>query len=471
MRDWWLRRSFKVRLTLWYAVVTTLVLGVLAAFVYETVEHRLEAETNRQLRIDFDLVEAQLERTPSGAIRWAVQGAHGDEGFARLSAWFEVWSEDGLLLLRHWPVPEEVIHTTLPSPVGPSLRFYRATLEQDHSVFVMERPARIAGVGVTMRLFRDGADMQRTLRQILEVLLLALPFAVLAASLGGYLIAQRSLRPVHQMAEEARHITSQSLSSRLPNPNPHDEFGQLASVFNDTLQRLDASFSQLRRFTADASHELRTPLTALRAVGEFAAHPGTDPIALRESVLSMLEEAQRLDALIDALLTLARLEGNAFPISTEAIDCLAMGQDVGDTLSILAQDRHQQIDLYDEPGGVTAMADRVLLRQALLNIVHNAIRHAPEHSSIAIRVERAGDKASISVTDQGPGIAPEFQARIFERFFRIDPARAREGGYGLGLAIAKHSIERMGGRIELDSRSGHGTTFRIVLPVQDSSPS
>ena len=258
MRNWWRRRSFKMRLTFWYALVTAAVLGVFSIAAYETVEHRLEAEIDRQLRIDFDLVEAQLEKDDAGQIRWLVHGAHGDEGFARLSAWFEVWSEDGRLLLRHWPVPDNEIRSGLPAPAGRVLRFGEIELEQDLHVRLMERPARVQATGVVMRMFRDESDMRRTLREIVEVFLLAMPFAVLIASLGGYLMAQRSLRPVAAMVEQAQKITMESLAARMPNSNPDDEFGRLATVFNETLQRLENSFDELKRFTADASHELRT---------------------------------------------------------------------------------------------------------------------------------------------------------------------------------------------------------------------
>src|SRR5258706_7550853 len=141
MKNWWQRRSLKLRLTLWYAVATSVVLAVFAWAVYEVVEHRLAAELDRQLRIDFDLVEAQLDTDTSGKIRWLVQGAHGDEGFARLSAWFEVWSEDKQLLFRYWPVREADIRNPLPAPLESSLRFYTIELEGGFHVRLMERPA------------------------------------------------------------------------------------------------------------------------------------------------------------------------------------------------------------------------------------------------------------------------------------------------------------------------------------------
>jgi heavy metal sensor kinase len=464
MKNWWHRRSLKLRLTVWYAAATTLVLAIFAWVAYEVVEHRLAAELDRQLRIDFDLAEAQLETDASGKIRWLVHGAHGDEGFARLSAWFEVWSEDKQLLFRHWPVREADIKNALPAPLESSLRFYTVELEGDLHVRLMERPARVHERGVIVRVFRDETDMRRTLRQIVEVFFLAMPLAVSLASLGGYFLARRSLAPVAAMAEQAKQITSESLTERLPNPNPHDELGQLAAVFNQTLQRLENSFAELKQFTADASHELRTPLTALRAVGEVALRQGDNPAALRETIGSMLEEAQRLNDLIESLLTLARMEGGKVLLKPEPVKLAQLAGEVRDSLGVLAAEKHQTIE-WTGDDEITVTADRFLLRQALMNIVHNAIRYSPPKTQVAVLTMRRNGEAVIQVTDQGPGIAPEHQPRIFERFYRVDKARSRsEGGHGLGLAIAKWSVEQQVGRIELESEPGKGSIFRIVLP-------
>jgi heavy metal sensor kinase len=465
MSSWWKRRSLKVRLTLWYAAATAVVLAVFAWVAYEVVEHRLGAELDRQLRIDFDLVEAQLDTDASNKIRWLVQGAHGDEGFARLSAWFEVWSEDKKLLFRHWPVREADIKNPLPAPPGSSLRFYTVELENDLHVRIMERPARVHELGVIVRLFRDETDTRRTLAQIVEVFVLAAPLAVALAALGGYFVARRSLAPVAAMAEQAKKITSESLAERLPNPNPHDELGQLAAVFNQTLERLENSFAELKRFTADASHELRTPLTALRTVGEVALRQGDNPLALRENIGSMLEEAQRLNDLIESLLTLARMESSKVSIKSEPVKLSEVVNEVRDHLNVLAAEKQQTIELSGDDG-LTVVADRLLLRQALMNIVHNAVRYAPPQTRISIRIARHDGDAWIEVADQGPGVASEHHTKLFERFYRVDKSRSRDGGgHGLGLAIAKRSVERQHGRIEMESEPGKGSVFRIVLPV------
>jgi signal transduction histidine kinase len=186
---------------------------------------------------------------------------------------------------------------------------------------------------------------------------------------------------------------------------------------------------------------------------------------LRDTIGSMLEEAQRLDELIASLLTLARLESDNAALSREPVDVGTAVREVGETVSVLAAEKHQELDI-SVPEHVEITADRVLLRQALLNIVHNAIRHSPNDTRIRIQATRDGNQVSIAVTDQGPGIAPEHQTKIFDRFYRIDRARGRAAGsYGLGLAIAKWSIERQGGRIDVASTGGAGSTFRILLPV------
>jgi heavy metal sensor kinase len=296
------------------------------------------------------------------------------------------------------------------------------------------------------------------------VLAFGLPLAVALSAAGGYLIAHRSLSPMSQIAARARQITAESLGGRLPVPNPHDELGQLATVFNATLARLENSFAELRRFTADASHELRTPLTALRAVGEAALRSDAgDPKSLREALSSMLEETRRLSDLVDALLLLARADTSGVSPSLEQVDLTGLVNEVRETLLVLAEEKNQQIGTIAEK--VTVLADRELLRLALLNLVHNAIRYSAEGLMISLRVRRQETNAVAEVIDQGPGVAPEHQLKIFERFYRVDKARSRaSGGAGLGLAIARWAIERQGGHIELESQPGRGSLFRIVMP-------
>jgi signal transduction histidine kinase len=286
--------------------------------------------------------------------------------------------------------------------------------------------------------------------------------ALLLFGLAGYFIAGRALAPVKEMVERTRRLSAKSLNERLPVVNPHDELGQLATVFNETLQQLENSFAELKRFTADVSHELRTPLTAIRAVGEVA-YRERNPAILYDALGSILEEVRRMNQLIDRLLLLARADDDDLPVRLEASLVRNALLEVSDALALVAQDKQQPLEL-DCPDHLLAVFDPALLRLALLNLVQNAIRYSPPAKPITLRAFRGEHDVVIEVADHGPGIAPEHRQKIFERFYRVDKARSRaEGGVGLGLAIVKWSVERMGGSVELKSEVGSGTVFRLRL--------
>jgi signal transduction histidine kinase len=177
----------------------------------------------------------------------------------------------------------------------------------------------------------------------------------------------------------------------------------------------------------------------------------------------MLEETRRLSDLVDALLLLARADTGVIIASLEQVDVAELLSEVRDALLVLAEEKSQQVEIV--AGQLTVRADRELLRLALLNLVHNAIRYSAEGLVISLRIQRRGANAVVEVVDQGPGIAPEHQKKIFDRFYRIDQARSRaSGGAGLGLAIARWAIERQGGHVELESELGRGSLFRILMP-------
>jgi heavy metal sensor kinase len=310
--------------------------------------------------------------------------------------------------------------------------------------------------------------MEEQLREILVVLLGGLPLIVVLAGAGGYVLARRALAPIDQLGAEARRITAERLHERLTVPNDRDEVGRLAGVINDTLARLESSFDQLRRFTADASHELRTPLSVIRGIGEMGLRETRTPAEYKDAIGSMLEEIDRLTRLVETLLRLSRGDAGTVRLSPEALDLGELVRDVAASLAILAEERQQRLTV-NAPRGIHVTADRLVLRDAITNVIDNAIKYAPKQSSIEIAVAREGTGAKISVKDEGPGIPREHRDRIFDRFYRIDESRARDmGGTGLGLAIARWSVEANGGRISVES-AGRGSVFRIVLPLASAT--
>jgi heavy metal sensor kinase len=302
-----------------------------------------------------------------------------------------------------------------------------------------------------------------TLRQLLWIMALGLPLAIGLATYGGYRLACRALAPVDRLADRARTITAERLAERLPIEHPHDEIGRLAATFNDTFARLETAFEQMRRFTADASHELRTPLTAIRTVGEVAMRDGRDAAGYRDAIGSMLEEADHVARLVDALLMLSRADAGQIRIAREEVNLAELARQVASQLEVLADEKHQTLTV-SAPDAISVRVDPTVLRVAIVNLVDNAIHYSPSGARISVRVRTSAAEAVIEVEDDGPGIAAMHHERVFDRFYRVDPARTRRGGVGLGLAISRWAVEVQNGRIEVMSEEGEGSVFRIRLP-------
>jgi heavy metal sensor kinase len=460
MTRWWRSHSLRVQLTLWYVCAMVVVLGVYAAAVYTFVSRSVSNLFDQRLRGDFQVAAAMVDRAPDGQITWG-----GDDGWTvdEDTPWLQVWSPGGELLYRNF-VAEQ-----LPLPASRSI----ASQPQDRIVSVptgnmpyriLSRHGKVSGQPVVIQVARSEAPMGKERSELVLVLMLGLPVGVALAGLGGYSLAKRALAPIERMTERARTITAERLSDRLPVHHPDDEMGRLASVFNETLGRLEASFDQMRRFTADVSHELRTPLTAIRSVGEVGLREHRHENAYRTIIGSMLEEADRLSGLVDRLLTLSRAESGQARLSVDVVDLRELTDDVVSYLGVLAEEKGQTLTV-ECVGAPKGMGDRMVLRQSLINLVDNAIKYTPAGGRIQLRLTDTPAGPSVDVSDTGPGIAPEVQSRIFDRYYRAGKTQSMDiGGSGLGLAIAKWAVEASGGRLSLETTTGAGSTFRITLP-------
>ena len=311
-----------------------------------------------------------------------------------------------------------------------------------------------------MSVNQPAADALVSLRTIIYV---ALAAVVLLLGFWGYTLTRRWLKPLDQMVDEANVMTADNLDRGLPVENPHDELGRLARVFNVTLDRLENSFVALDRFVADASHELRTPLTTLRSVGEVGLKRSRTVEEYREIIGSMLEEAQRLQLLIHRLLELAKAEGGAETIQHSPLRLDAFVAGCVSELSILAENKSLQIALNATECSV--VTDPVILRQALQNLLDNAIKFSPEGTTINVSVGHSGGVCRVMVVDQGPGIAPEHRPYITDRFFRSGGSRGPgKSGFGLGLAITNAYMRVLGGDLSYRPAQPCGSIFSLSLP-------
>jgi heavy metal sensor kinase len=337
-------------------------------------------------------------------------------------------------------------------------------LQNGARVILVSRRHNLQGRTIIIRLGYDQSAIWTRIGEFLTASATALPLLLSLAGFFGYQLARRSLSPLQLMANRAAQITAERLDQRLPVVNPQDELGQLASAFNTVLDRLQQSFDQLRRFTADASHELRTPLAAIRSVGEVGLQNSRTAADYQDTIGSMLEEVTRLTKLVEALLTISRADAGRIEIALSSFSPLELTREVAGLVEVLAEERSQEVSISGEES-LQVRGDRLLLRQALINVLQNAIRYSPEGGKISVCVRNtASGYTTLTVSDSGPGIPMEHRAKIFDRFYRVDGARTRDtGGAGLGLSIASWAVQAQGGQIRIED-SSDGATFSIELP-------
>jgi len=458
-------------LTLWYVLVLAGLLALYAGVASLFLFLSLREDFDRNLLEDLETVEGMLAKEPNGGV--SLHSSHPDAAEPRIGHFIEVWSPDGVLLYRSAalqgqrlggaPTADEGQHDPIPST---------ARLPNGTRVRLASGVYHIEDQRIVLRVAYSQEALWRELREFGEVLLLGFPIAVLLAGFGGYALARKALAPVDLMATQAKTISAEKLGDRLSVENPEDELGKLGTVFNAMLGRLQAAFDQLRRFTADASHELRTPLTAIRSVGEVALQDQRSPAEYRDVIGSMLEEVDRLTRLAESLLALSRADTGHIQLQREDISLVLTAKEASSVVEVLAEEKRQHIDIEGDANLVVSV-DRLILRQAIVNLLDNAIKYSPPGSHILVRVQSAGDKqVFLDVIDQGPGIPGEHQPHVFDRFFRVDKARTREwGGAGLGLSITRWAVEAHGGDISLKCEEGQGSTFRVSLPVAKGSAS
>jgi signal transduction histidine kinase len=309
----------------------------------------------------------------------------------------------------------------------------------------------------------------RTLKELRNYSFTALG-VLFVASLGvGWVVAGRVLRPIGRITSVARDIQATDLSRRIELPGPDDELKQLGDTFDAMLARLDAAFAAQRQFVADASHELRNPLAIIRTNVDVAlADPRADPEDLRHTIAVVKRASDRMARLVDDLLALARRQEPT--LEHEPVDLGAAVAEASDDFVVPAAARNIVLDRAIAPG-VIVTGDRDALKRAVANLLENAVRLAPEGSRIRLATGSEGNRAWVAVADEGPGIAPEDQPHVFDRFWRADKARSRaDGGTGLGLAIVRQIAESHGGQVRLQSKVGVGSSFVIWLPVAADTP-
>jgi heavy metal sensor kinase len=457
--------SVRIRLTLWYAGVLALSLIAFALAIYYAAGNISHERQDESLR--------STTQTVASAYLEELGETHSQ-------------STAGKVVLAEITFPNRYVQLSdnAGNPLAASANLAGSTIAIPSSVFTEARArgfthATVNGLRVTvvplssdqtlgyaavaepLSAIEDGLhDLRRDLfAGVLLVLLLA--------SAGGYFLARKSLSPIASMNSQTQRISAENLSARLDVTNSRDELGHLATTINDLLTRLESSFKEQQRFIADASHELRTPLAVLRGETEVALGKTRSIEEYQQSLSLIQDEAERLSRIVEDLFILARQ-----PINTRAAlnkECVSLNDAVRDcarAAQVLAFRKGVRLKLENDSASMALNGDEDLIKRLILNLLDNAVKYTPAGGEISLALVRQNGNAEIVVRDTGIGIPAEAQPRIFDRFYRVDKARARTmGGAGLGLSIAQWIVELHGGAITLSSTPGHGSTFTVVLPV------
>src|SRR5688572_24681193 len=466
--------TVRARLTLWYVSLLAAILVVVIVMIYVLLARALYVRIDDSLRVLTQIVATSLANDLG-------EGQDADDA-ARSTATelasrqhlVAIYDGSGRLIGEAGREDDIAIPMTNPREIPADgdadlVTIVEADDLDDRHRLAFRRVTIPPGVEYIIVVGSSLEPIDEELESLRGILSSLVPLSLVVAGIGGWFLAGRSLSPVVAMADRARKIGVESLSERLPVANPRDELGLLAETFNSLLSRLEGSLIQQRQFMADASHELRTPVTTARTASSVALQqPTRSEGDYRETLAIVEQEMVRLSRIVDDMFTLARADAGSYPVRRMPMYLDEVVDEVVRALRVVATTREISISVEClRPAPFTG--DEDLVRRLILNLVDNAIRYAPSGTSVRVALDRAGDHYAISISDDGPGIPAEIQPRIFERFYRVDAARthAKDGGAGLGLALARWIARVHGGNVTLAASSRLGSTFVITLPATE----
>lgn len=460
--------TLRARLALLY---TAIVVGILLLFgvaVYLSVSISLTNEIEQSLHNSASRVLPLVYVSDQGELSVNVTP---DIEFAA-DTFIQVWDRDNQLRansanVRNLTQPLDPASLNASKPISNDVLLKTETDEIYLRVLTVplvlgDRPIGAIQVGTSL------AIVDATQKSLVIVLIIGTLISILIAGLASWISTRQALSPLEDVTETALQITrADDLSRRIPYTGPpNDEVGQLIHAFNQTLGRLENLFNTQRRFLADVGHELRTPLTVIKGnIDLMRRMKELD----EESMESIESEVERMTRLVGDLLLLSQAESGKLPLHLQLIELDTLLIEVLGQMRVIAKDKVALV--LGEMDQVQVCADKDKLKQVFVNLVQNAIHYTPRGGKVVVSLRKSDHQALVSVSDNGPGISPQDLPYIFERFYRGEKARTRSKdgkGFGLGLSIAYWIVKNHDGSIEVDSKLGEGTTFRVHLPMSIS---
>jgi heavy metal sensor kinase len=466
-------RRADVKMTFLYIITFSLSTIIICTFLYLRLKHQLVKEVDRFIRDETKELIEHVSLTPRGE---EVFKNYESEVTVRgyYPIYFRVLNGKGSTVY----VSKNFLETQYApnEQVLQNARNGKATFENIDSSGG-RRPFRI----LNTPFFKDGGLiyivqlgthlhlMRRDLSRLRRNILAAFPILLILGSLGGWILARRSLAPIGYIASKAQSITSQNLNERLNLRGTDDEMDDLIQTINGMIERLEGSFKRMAEFTADASHELKTPICAMRGETEVLLSKERTKDEYEEAFAHLIEQFDRMNQMLNDLILLSKSDSSQIQLRTSPLRLDFLISSITGLFNVLAEQK--RIDFVVGPlEEVVVKGDEGRLQQLIANLIDNAIKYT-QGGSIRVSLEKNAETAIIRVKDTGIGIPKEEQEKIFKRFYRIDKSRSREtGGVGLGLSIAEWIAHAHHGRIEVKSELNHGSTFTVYLPLKNSAP-
>ncbi|MDE1162277.1 MAG: ATP-binding protein [Acidobacteriaceae bacterium] len=468
--NWRFAKQIRSRLTIWYITVLAIVLVVYVVLVFSFQYGFVHNQIFHDEVQDVVTVEGLLYFDKSGHLELEQSYFSHPQSHLLIDRLMEVRDPSGVILYK----TPNLNGASLGGPVVPnegskSFNPRIVRMSDGTHISVISHVHTLKGKKLLIRLGYSLAPFRERMAQFLGLLLIALPIALVIAGLAGYQIAKRAFKPLEEMAQRAKLITARNLHDRLHIENPDDELGHMAAVLNELLNRLDEAFSQLHNFTGDAAHELRAPMAAIRTIGEVALRREEIGINDKESIASILEETARLDETIGGLLLLAKAE-SAQSAGPNTFSLVGVVNEVTEILDVLADEREiRLVTQINDTASLALTGDRSLIRSAVMNVIHNAIKFAPDGSVVTVVYRIAhdqGEQIELVVQDEGPGVDHSELDAIFGRFYTSPRKQtAANSGTGLGLSIVQLVVQRSGGQVFFDPNALVGARCVIRFPA------
>jgi heavy metal sensor kinase len=471
-RPKFLRRT-DVKLTLFYVFTFFLSALVICGFLYLRLKHQLIKEVDRLLLDEVDELSHVLIQDPGGdALLKNFEVAVATRTYYPI--YFRVLDRDGASLYVSKGFKQ--IGYAVSDKIMANTRNGKKTIESVRSP-ARRTPYRV----ISAPLYRDGSlayvihlgthlrFVRKSLSHFKSNILIAFPIILVLGSLGGWILARKSVSPIGYIASKTKTITSKTLSERLAPRGTGDEMDDLIGIINGMIARLEGSFKRMAEFTADASHELKTPLCALRGEAELLLSKQRTTEDYQEGLAHFIERFDHLNRMVNDLILLSKSDSSQVELNLIPLRLDLLVQDVASLFQVLAEQKNIVLKI-DSRQETTVMGDKIRLQQLFTNLIDNAVKFTPDGGSIRICAERDRGFAKVEVVDTGMGIPKEEQENIFKRFYRVDKSRSKEiGGVGLGLSIAEWIVHAHHGKIEVKSELNQGSTFTVYLPLQQTT--